>query len=206
MKSKCNNYFVEPNSLEEVEYIDDRLVSNKIFKNITFSEELNNISFDNCVFEGCKFLGNLNKCVFFNVRFTKCEISNIIIMFSGIHSCLFNLCNMIGVNICDSKINKSELRENNMRYASMSSTSLDKTKMNDNNIVDGRLDQVSFGEMVLEKNDFSRMEIIGTLMKDVDISSCKIEEISVSPEMVRGMIVNEVQAIELVSILGIIIK
>lgn len=50
------------------------------------------------------------------------------------------------------------------------------------------------------------MEFIGTMMKGIDVSSCKIEGLAISPEGVRGMIVNEVQAIELVSILGIVIK
>lgn len=205
MKSK-SSYFVEPDNLEEANIIGDTLVSNKIFKNVTFEEEIQNISFDNCVFEGCKFLANLNKCVFFNVRFTKCDFSNIIILLSGIHSSLFITCNMIGTNICDSKIKKCELKDNNMRYAMMSSVTLDNTKLIENNMVDGRFDQVMISNIELVKNDFSRMEIIRTPMNGVDVTSSKIDELRISSDMVNGMIVNEVQAIELVSILGIIIK
>ena len=88
----------------------------------------------------------------------------------------------------------------------MKNETLDKAKLIENNLVDGRLDQVTLVDIELTKNDFSRMEIIGSSMKDVDISSCKVDELSIAPEMVKGMIVNEVQAIELISILGVIIK
>lgn len=206
MKSKSSGYFLEPSNLEDADSINDTLVSNKLFTGVIFKEELHNISFDNCVFEGCKFLASLDKCVFFNVRFTKCDFSNIIIMFSGIHSSLFASCNMIGTNICDSKIKKCELKDNNMRYITMSSVDLNNSKLIENNMVDGRLDQVMISEVELVKNDFSRMEIIGSPMKGVDVTSSKIDELRIAPEMVKGMIVNEVQAIELVSILGIVIK
>lgn len=205
MKEK-NSGFTEPSNLTNASIIDDTIVSNKYFKDITFMEEIHNISFDNCVFDNCRFISNIDKCVFFNSRFTKCELANIIIMFSGIHSCLFSNSNMVGVNICDGKISKTELRENNMRYATFSSTSLDKVKLKENNLVEGRFDKVTLSSVELEKDDFTKMEFIGTMMKGIDVSSCKIEGLAISPEGVRGMIVNEVQAIELVSILGIVIK
>lgn len=205
MKEK-NNGFIEPNNLEETTSIDDTIISNKFFNGITFEEEIHNVSFDNCVFENCHFAGNLDRCVFFNSRFTKCEMSNIIVMFSGIHSCLFNNSNMVGINICDSKIGKTLFRDNNMRYLTVSSTNFEKSTLRDNNMVEGRLDQVLFNVVALEKNDFTKMEFIGTMMKGIDVSSCKIDGISIAPECVRGMIVDEVQAIELISILGIIIK
>lgn len=42
-------------------------------------------------------------------------------------------------------------------------------------------------------------------MMGVNIASNKIDGIRISPELVKGMIVTEVQAIELISILGIIL-
>ena len=78
--------------------------------------------------------------------------------------------------------------------------------------IECNLEQASFSEIKFNKGiEFSQCNIVDaefmdTNLKGVDVSSSKIEGIRVSPVNVKGMIVNEVQAIDLIYLLGIVIK
>lgn len=203
---KKSRRYSEPFNISVATEIDDTILVRKHFKEIVFNQKIRNITFDSCIFEECTFLDYLESCLFINSKFVKCNFSNIMIIKMGIHSCLFNTCRMVGTNICDTKLAYSDFIENNMRYVILSDTSLDNTVIKDSNLVDGSFYMVDFKNSKFDNNDFSRLEIRKTHMKGIDLSSCKIEELRITPECIQGMIVNQVQAIELISILGIIIK
>lgn len=206
MTKKKSNRYTEPFNFDLATQIDDTMLVRKHFKGVVFDQKIRSISFDSCLFEECTFTENVEKCVFINTKFKKCDFSNIMIVETGIHSCLFNLCRMIGTNICDSKLAYSDFLENNMRYISLSETALDNTIIKDSMLADGSMDKLDLKDIEFDNNDFSKMEIRNTFMKGVDLSSSKIEELRISPECIYGMIVNQIQAIELISILGIVIK
>lgn len=58
----------------------------------------------------------------------------------------------------------------------------------------------------LEDNDFLNSQFFKTNLSNIDFTTCNIEGIIVDIKDVKGMIVNEIQAISLAKLLGIIIK
>lgn len=202
---QVNKKYLEPEMLTDAYEVNDTNNDFYKFTKITIDEELNNVSFDNCVFEECTFLGNMEKCTFYNCRFYKCEFSNIKMVSASIHSVLFEQCHMIGLDFIDSFIRYGEFKDNNMRYTMFSATKLLDSKMQDNNMQNGTFASMEFKEIEFINNDFSNIEVIDTSMMGINIASNKIDGIKIQPELVRGMIVTEVQAIELISILGVIL-
>ena len=56
------------------------------------------------------------------------------------------------------------------------------------------------------QSDLSRMELLKTPLKGVDLRTCTIEGIRLSGEELRGCIVTESQAIQLARFLGLVIE
>ena len=59
---------------------------------------------------------------------------------------------------------------------------------------------------IFNKIDFTNSQIFNTNLNKIDFSNCNIEGIIIGREDLKGMIVNEFQALELSKLLGIIIK
>lgn len=57
-----------------------------------------------------------------------------------------------------------------------------------------------------EDTNFGSSEFLNTVLKGIDFSSCNISDIGVSPNDVKGIVVNVEQALMLISLLGIIVK
>lgn len=60
----------------------------------------------------------------------------------------------------------------------------------------------------LELNDVNlyKSEIIKTSLKDIDISTCKIDNIIIDSESTKGLIIDRYQSIDLIGMLGVKIK
>ena len=88
--------------------------------------------------------------------------------------------------ITNSKIDVLEVKNSLFREARFVSTTLK---------------NVTFNEV-----NFRGCEFFNTSLKDIDFSSCDISDVMVKANDIKGMIVNESQALMLVNLLGIIIK
>lgn len=206
IKMKKPNRYEEPSNLQVSMDLEDSIITYKYFKDIKITYPLRGISFDNCVFENCTFVADIKNCTFFNTKFSKCEMSNIMFMSVGFHSCLIEKCHMVGINYVDTKIKNTDILGNHMKLSILSHTYLDKCIFKDINMSSSSFDGVYFDENTFEEVDMREAEIYNTDMAGVDITGCNIDGIKIQPDNVRGMIVNEVQAIELINILGVVIK
>lgn len=195
--------FKEASFLEEATTVEDSIVLNKHFKDIIFDEKIEGVSFEDCKFENCTFLKPLIKCIFFNTKFTKCEMSNIILNSANIHTCLFEHCHMVGINYILCSIQFTKIINSHMKLSSHHDTLLKKCKIEDSNLSSSIYQGVRFFENELEQLDLRDSEFIHTKLDGVDISNCNIEGMLIDPNDIRGMIATEVQAIELISLLGI---
>ena len=60
--------------------------------------------------------------------------------------------------------------------------------------------------MATEECDFSRAEFYDTKLKNLDFTRCNISNIVVEANDIKGVIVNEEQAIAFAKLLGIVVK
>lgn len=70
---------------------------------------------------------------------------------------------------------------------------------------EGRWVALRLKDVWVTKVNFYKGEFLNTKLEGLDLSDCDIQEIAVSPNDIAGVIVNEEQALMLVSLLGIII-
>lgn len=202
-----NRYKESDFNLDDIKILDEDLYVHKRFKDIEFNDDLIGISFDDCEFINCTFKGKVKNCSFFNVKFYKCEISNIMFINNGIHYTLFDTCHLVGINFIDSKIKNSEFVNSHMRFGSLSTTELKEVDFKECNMMEFRFFDISFEKNILFDNcNLEDLEVSGTSLKDVDVRSSNIDGIRVSVNDVKGLIVTEVQAISLIYLLGIVIK
>ena len=84
------------------------------------------------------------------------------------------------------------------------------TKIKEFNCQDTDLNISSFFSLTLKKVYFdnvnmTNMEIEETLLAGIDLSTCTISGLKTTPSCIKGVKINFVQAMELVSLLGIIV-
>ncbi len=202
---KINKRFSEPTFIESAKTLDNETITYKRFSDQTFSQEISNITFENCLFENCQFVGSIKNCTFYNVRFTKCDMANCLIERCGFHATLLEQDRMIGINIVDTIFKNVDILNSLMRLANFSSVTMNDVVLKDTNLTQSYFDSLTFIHLNLENVDLSRSEFVNTPLKNLDVRSSVISEIIVDPQMVKGMIVTEVEAIELIDILELTI-
>ena len=65
--------------------LEDNIIYNKIFKNEVILTDINNITFDDCIFENCTINKKFNTCILTNCKFINCDLTNVEFTDSGIH-------------------------------------------------------------------------------------------------------------------------
>ena len=71
---------------------------------------------------------------------------------------------------------------------------------------EGSLSMCTMDNVLFEHTDFSECEFAHTKLKDIDLSSCELDGFAVTPEDLKGVIVNEEQAVACAKLLGIVVK
>ena len=193
--------------LEDVVEINNDTVINQRFTDVEFDEEMKWISFDNCEFINCTFKSTIKSCTFYNCLFEKCELSNILFVECGIQVSLFDKCHMVGTRFIESKLKYDEFNSTHMKYSIISGVDV-----NDSEFIECNMEQINISDTRFNKDvifnqcKMIEMEVMDTSLSGVDVSSSNIEGMVISPDNVKGLIVNEAQAIDLIYLLGVVIK
>ena len=120
------------------------------------------------------------------VCFKNCNLGSTNYIMSSVKDVLIDDCKCDYINFSDSKIDVLEVKNGLFREARFVSTTLKNVTFNGVN--------------------FRGCEFLNTFLKNIDFSSCDISDVRVDANDIKGMIVNESQALILVNLLGIIIK
>ena len=113
---------------------------------------------------------------------------------------------MTGCNFIESRLYNVSFIETNLNYANMSIASIEnvvfeKTGLRSSNFQENRLKNIIFKEA-----DLTRAQVFKTSLKSLDFSDCIIEGISVSIEDIKGAIINQFQALDLLYLIGVQLK
>lgn len=162
--------------------------------------------FNTCVFKRVTFVGDFSKVSMIDCSFDHCDFSNTTMNESRFHRVIFNACKSIGISLDRCVWTYVTLNQCNLSYASISDSKWTDVRFNECSLAHSSLFaalllHVNFQTVNLTHTDFS-----DTSLKDIDLSSCTIDGIRLSPHLLRGLIVNEHQAVALVSLLGIEVK
>lgn len=84
--------------------------------------------------------------------------------------------------------------------------SIENILFQDTNLRNSYLQETKIKNIYFENVDLCRTQFYKTSLKDIDLSSCKIEEIAISIEDIKGAIIDQFQAIDLLYLIGVKLK
>lgn len=197
-------------NLEEIE-LNQNMVGNDfidlLIKNQSITFQIEGIEFNGCKFINVDFSKYpLKNISFIDCIFEKCNLYGSSFIEKGINRTKFDRCNMVGCDFISCNFNDVIILNSKCDYINFSDSKMKHFMIQDTVVKEGRFVSVKLNDINFNNVDFSNCEFLNTKLKGIDFSNCDINNISVSSNDIKGIIVNETQAIMLVSLLGIIIK
>lgn len=184
------------------DYHDTHYENNK-FPKIVIDTNFYGCSFTNIDFSSC----DLKEVYFENCKFISCDFSLCTPSRYALKYDEFISCKLMGISFIEDHIEGCLFKETNMKYANFSDSKLDKVVFDDVNLEESsfislkKLNKVVFNKCNLRLGDF-----YNTSLNGVDLTSCDITGIKTDLDSLKGLIVTPMQALDLSTILGIVIK
>ena len=195
----------------EVVKLDLSMVKNDLV-DLMVCDQIIDFSIEDIEFNGCKFINvdfskyPLKNISFIDCIFEKCNLYGSSFIEKGINRTKFDRCNMVGCDFISCNFNDVIILNSKCDYINFSDSKMKHFMIQDTVVKEGRFVSVKLNDINFNNVDFSNCEFLNTKLQGIDFSNCDINNISVSSNDIKGIIVNETQAIMLVSLLGIIIK
>ena len=139
-------------------------------------------------------------------RFEHCDLSNILFAESSLFRVEFISCKLVGTNLPETILNHCRMQDCNARYLNFSMSKINQAEfttcdLRNSDFNDCKLTSIAFTNCELVEAEFSHTPLSG-----IDLSDSHIEGIHVNLPDIRGAIVSTHQAMDLTSLLGLVIK
>lgn len=169
--------------------------------------ELYEIEFEHCVFNKiCIQNGKSEKITFTDVIFNQCNFSNTEFTECTFIRCQFNNCKIFGCNFADSRLYNVSFFETNAGYVSFSMASMENVLFKDTMLNKSYFQENKIKNLYFENADLTQSRFFKTSLKDVDLSGCKIEEIAITADDIKGAVIDQFQAVDLLYLIGVKLK
>ena len=140
------------------------------------------IIFDHCEFENTHFL----KCSLYRVQFINCRC--------------------MGIEISDSLLDNTLFDSCNNAYSDYGMSTFKKVRYENTNLENSGFIQCTFKDIEFKNVQLDDSDFFNTNLNKVDFSTCQINNIGVSENMLKGIIINTQQAMTFLKLLGIVVK
>ncbi len=191
------------NVLTNEELICGALMQNEEEYNIVKEDiEINSSKLKNVKFISCSF----EKSYFVDVIFENCDLSNINLSKSTFKKVIFKDCKLNGANFTESYFENVTFDNCNARTIYLDQSSIYSTKFNESILKDSSISYVNFKYIEIYKSDFTLCNFSKSKLNGLDFSNSIIDGIIVYNEDLKGVVMNEMQALSFVKLLGIKIK
>lgn len=192
-----NDFLKESVDIHDQSYqninLQEIVIKNKTYGHVQISaSSFFSLTFDNVIF---------NHVVFTHVDFSNSNFTN-----CGIHNCQFIDCKMTGTAFAESTIKYCKFQNVLGRYFNINNCKILQLSIYESDLSEARFIDCSHQKLVFENVNLTKAEFNHFSMKEINLTSCIIENILIDPKYLRGSILNYSQMIELAPILGIILK
>lgn len=163
---------------------------------------INNCTFSHVVFRECELKwGQLT-----DVRFENCDLSNISFAGTTFYRVEFISCKLLGTNLSETTLNHVRMEGCSSRYINLAMSKMRTVRFTNcdfrtGSFNDSKLLAAAFDNCELTEADFSH-----TPLKGIDLRTNRIAGIQLNIADLRGAIVNPMQAMELLPMLGVVIE
>lgn len=174
------------------------VVSGEILKHVYFSRvHFKNVTFEAVVFEQLELVD----CVF-----DGCNISNTEMIDAIIHRTAFNDAKLVGTNFSGSTFVGVSLTGCLADYSAFNDANLKRVLIQETSLIAAEMMNVIWDKWTLISCRLDGVQLFHTPLKGLDVHTCQFEAIAFTPELVKGFVIDSMQAVALVEQLGIKIK
>jgi uncharacterized protein YjbI with pentapeptide repeats len=184
---------------------DDGKYRDFIFNEPTFEARFVE-EFNGCQFNRVRFSGDLKKVKFIDCLFLNCDLSNVELSQSLFHRVKFDQCKGTGSVFRKSKFKFTEFSKSQFSITDFSESIFESVKMTECNFTEGAFQSCRQSDFKTSLVDFSLADFTETSLSKMDLSGCNINGLRLSPQHLKGLMVDSLQAIALVQLLGIHVK
>ena len=196
-------------SLEMTEYTsikpDDGKYRDFIFNEPSFEARFVE-EFNGCQFNRVRFSGDLKKVKFIDCHFINCDLSNVELSQSLFHRVRFDQCKGTGSIFRKSKFKYTEFIKSQFSITDFSESTFENVKMTECNFTEGAFQSCRQSDFKTIQVDFTQADFTETSLTKMDLSGCNIDGLRLSPQLLKGLTVDPIQALSLVRLLGIQVK
>lgn len=161
----------------------------------------------NCTFRNQTFVDcQLRFLQLIDVRFENCDLSNVNFTASALYRVEFISCKLLGTYFPDSTLNHLLIHDCNASYINLAMSKMNQARfshslLHNGSFNDCRISSVAFESCELIEADFSHTSLSG-----IDLRTCRINGLILNVSDLRGAIVTSLQAMDLLPLLGVVIK
>lgn len=203
VEPKVSNNFSEID-ISKIDFSNN--IDNLLIKDKDIDKDIRDIEFNGCKFINVNFMGKIEMCDFIDCIFINCSFNSLDFSNRSIHRVSFKHCNLSGSNFIVSSIRDVIIYDCKGDYVNISDSKIERLEIVLSLFKESRFINNSFKDIVFDKVNFKGSEFLSNKLEGIDFSSCNISEISISSYDVKGMIVNDEQALMLISLFGIVVK
>jgi len=194
------NYSIEEDSSISGISCSNMIIDHGDYQNIEIRKSyFENMSFDHCNFE---------KASFVDVVFQVCDLSNSMFKGAYFERCQFNHCKGVGIDMSKTLLKHVGFEQSNLQYAYFEYAKLNDVEFNQVNLTEVSFSEAQFKNFTAIKSKFINNNFFKTLLEKIDFSDNDFINPIVSNNYseLKGIILNSIQAVDLVSLFGIVIK
>ncbi|MGM0123274.1 hypothetical protein IGI37_000640 [Enterococcus sp. AZ194] len=141
-----------------------------------------------------------------NIVFENCDLSNLEWIGGSFQQCLFKQCKLTGTNFAESFLRDCQFEDCMATFSSFSDTKLKAVTFTNCHLTDSEFVEVNWQHFTLEKNQLTGSSWFHTKLSGLNLSANTFDSISLSQELMRGLIVNQEQAIVIAMGLGLVVE
>lgn len=202
-----------PLSLQAIDNMQTLLSDQDILENIVSTHQRisymqkEEIEFHSCFLkevegQNCQFF----KSYFSNSIFENCNFSNANFSKSTFKKVVFKNCNLIGANLDSCYLENTQWINCNLKNVFLSNSSISKTIFSESTLKEGYLNSLILKNVEFINCNLTLCDFSKTSLNQIDLSTDIISGITIYPNDIYGIILNEIQALDFLKILGIKIK
>ncbi len=196
--SYVREFLIEELPIQEMEWIDAKEKYGE-FRKI----DIRKSRFTNCVLTHCDF----EKASFIDVIFEACDFSNSKFTEAYFERCQFIRCKCIGVDMSFTMSKNTKLEQSNFTYSSFNQAKLLEVFFDQVDFSEASMGEAKLKKFATKNSLFIKTNFFQTLLAGVDFTGNELiaPMVSSPPFELKGMIIDQFQAAELIGLLGVIV-
>lgn len=185
----------------------DELIVNHVINEQDYAyQEGSAVGFQTCHISKTSFSGcQLNGFEAQDVIFEHCDFSNAVFIGGSFHRVLFKNCKLTGTNFAESLLKDCQFSDCINDFTSYSYANLKIVHFQDCSLKDSDLHEMRWQHLQLTQCQLTGSSWFNTELSGLNFSTCTFDKIAVSQDQVKGLTVNQEQALIIVLGFGLII-